>query len=161
MNALKELRQMADLQDYGLAYATCAKIGEIADRIESEWMELPRDKDREVIHLRDEVRNPDGNESSGPVAGFRKDSIGRVYVLVTGVDHERCWLVSDVELVKPDTWERIEKDADMDTCSYYGSSSLECSGCRGKISNIPSIGCYAAHRKEIFIRCKVLAGASE
>lgn len=51
MNALDELRQMADLQERGRAFVEIGQLRDIADRIESEWMELPRDKDGEVIHV--------------------------------------------------------------------------------------------------------------
>lgn len=52
MNALEELRQMADLQECGRAFVEIGQLRDIADRIESEWMELPRDANEKVVDPR-------------------------------------------------------------------------------------------------------------
>lgn len=104
MNALDELREIADLQERGLAFVEIGQLRQIADRIEAEYMELPCDKNGEVIHVGDTVSS--GFET-WEVAGIADDGD-----LVTEVDYA-LGLMSDAsmcELVKPDTIERVKAD---------------------------------------------------
>lgn len=116
MNALEELRYVTEnLTDKALeAEAELANVvydpheiyplRDIAARIENEWIELPRDKDGDVIHIGDIMRDRDGNEiavdkvcSGGFFVGTRNG----------------CFLIADgFTHAKSDSWERIEADAD-------------------------------------------------
>ena len=53
---------------------------------------------------------------------------------------------------QPDTWERIEEDADKTTCAYFGSDLLECQSC-------PMEGkeCMKEKCRIIVRRCRALA----
>lgn len=92
-------------------------------------MELPRDKNGEVIRIGDTMYDRDGN---GAIVD--KVCSGGCFV---GTGYE-CFLVADgfthvkPDTFKPDTWERIEKD-----CSYIDGP---------------------ADAKRIVKRCKKLAG---
>ena len=135
MNVLEELHQMADLQECGRAFIEIGQLREIADRIESEWMELPRDKDGEVIHVGDIMRDRDGNEiavdkvcSGGFFVGTRNG----------------CFLIADgFTHVNPDTWLQVKVDAlKLDDMVNHGIST-------------------SAQYVSIVERCKALAGVDD
>jgi hypothetical protein len=135
MNVLEELHQMADLQECGRAFIEIGQLREIADRIESEWMELPRDKDGEVIHVGDIMRDRDGNEiavdkvcSGGFFVGTRNG----------------CFLIADgFTHVNPDTWLQVKVDAlKLDDMVNHGIS-------------------ISAQHVSIVERCKALAGVDD
>lgn len=122
MNALEEFRELIEehwphsnpyWREGDMQFAPV--IDAIADRIEAEWMELPRDKDGEVIHVGDIMRDRDGNEiavdkvcSGGFFVGTRNG----------------CFLIADgFTHVKPDTPESIASDIDNGRCT--GQQAVE------------------------------------
>ena len=145
MNVLEELHQMADLQECGRAFIEIGQLREIADRIEAEWMELPRDKDGEVIHVGDIMRDRDGNEiavdkvcSGGFFVGTRNG----------------CFLIADgFTHVNPDTWERIEADAEQWYAADYWHA-------REKQTN-NDVEMQRDMRIDLVRRCKALAGVDD
>lgn len=108
MNALDELREMADLQERGLAFVEIGQLRQIADRIEAEYMELPRDKDGEIIHVGDMLV---------PAEKTTQNMVGSLFIVsaVSSMSlydaNGRCANPEWTEHSKPDTWERIEADA--------------------------------------------------
>ena len=66
--------------------------------------------------------------------------------------------VCHFKYVKPDSWEKLEKDAMGRACELAGSGNLRCGDCEwGK----EGIGCQAMARLEILKRAKKLAGIEE
>jgi hypothetical protein len=109
MNAIDELRQMADLQECGKAFVEIGQLRYLSDRIEQEYMELPRDKDGEIIHVGDMLV---------PAEKTTQNMVGSLFIVaaVSSMSlydaNGRCANPEWTEHRKPDTWERIEADAD-------------------------------------------------
>ena len=117
----------------------------LQDRIEAEYMELPRDKNGEIIHVGDIMRDRDGNEiavdkvcSGGFFVGTRNG----------------CFLIADgFTHVNPDTWERIEADAEQWYAADYWHA-------REKQTN-NDVEMQRDMRIDLVRRCKSLAGADD
>lgn len=65
---------------------------------------------------------------------------------------------------RPDTWERLEEDAEKPTCDYFGHVGGEtCETCPGYADSSPQggRGCRYAHMADLVRRAKKLAGVSE
>lgn len=59
-----EIRELCDdCCDYYIGKLQCDELRELADRIDNEMVELPRDKDGKVIHVGDTVFPKDGRAS--------------------------------------------------------------------------------------------------
>lgn len=109
MNALEELREMERLQDSHISITNSPKLSDIADRIENEYMELPRDKNGEVIHVGDILKsaNPYGRIASGSKVDMISVRDTRYSITLDGFTLYPESLIHD----KPDTWEQIEASA--------------------------------------------------
>lgn len=150
MNALEELREMERLQD-------SPKLSDIADRIENEYMELPK-VDGKPVHIGERIETPDGDVLG--VDGFVRSTDGfkksMVWIRFSGgrqAEPGRC--------SQPDSWEKIETDAKNDQCAYYGCMTRDCTekgGCPVR-SKFPR--CHIEMRLDLIRRCKRLAGVND
>ena len=107
----------------------CDRLLALADRIDSETVELPKDRDGAPIHLGDTVYLEDGREAKVYSIELTngKDAIREsITVNIQGLMH--CTLVnipSSLTHTNPDSWERIadeleawcdDSDVDGDAC---------------------------------------------
>jgi len=109
MNALEELKSVSDV--YGLVTGVDLKV--IADHIESEWIKLPLDKDGEVIHIGDKVKET--GDDNHLISNYIWNVVGVAKNTVYIVPHSGACnithLASDmVQIHVPDTWDQIEAD---------------------------------------------------
>lgn len=157
MNALDELRQYIDNRGEQLIalgngqYAPDVALPGILDRIEREFMELPKDADGVPCAWGDDVLHEDCRpEEHGPVKGWQKDDVGHLHVLVAGPEHGHTWLACECHHVKPDSWEQIEADADDVAPQEY---------CRSRgMDFFDVLDASEKMLADIVARCKALAG---
>lgn len=151
MNALEELKQVvikAKKRDFRSGAEFRRAIDKCINRIESEWIELPRDKDGEVIHIGDTVRYLDDKD------------VFKVYGITFNSDGERVIESADgvwsrpnsISHVNPDTWERIEADAMLYPFEYLHKLH---------IPTDPVFTEIGQQKIDLVRRCKALAGVSE
>lgn len=160
MNALEELINLADLQEQGLAFIEPGTLRTVVDRIESEWMELPRDMNGEVIHVGDRLVD------AGKEGHLKSDYIwtvvgtaARSVFMKKDDDYSITHLASDLlKIYVPDTWERIEADAKKAPCDYYECEDTPCSEC---VRRAEAGSCSNAQRIDLVRRCKRLAGVDD
>ena len=123
------------------------------------YMKLPLDADGEPIRIGDKV-NVDGDAMT--VLGYRLYN-GTLLLIVKEGDSNLTYNLKPSEIrhfkyARPDSWEKLEKDAMGRACELAGSGHLRCGDCKwGK----EGIGCQAMARLEILKRAKKLAGIEE
>lgn len=117
------------------------------------YMELPVDADGVPIRIDDVVYGNPG--IAWTVVGLRTSKLG------WKVEMDNMPFLcepDDLTHKKPDSWEKLEKDAMGRACELAGSGNLRCGDCEwGK----EGIGCQAMARLEILKRAKKLAGIEE
>lgn len=117
------------------------------------YMELPLDADGVPIRIDDVVYGNPG--IAWTVVGLRTSKLG------WKVEMDNMPFLcepDDLTHKKPDSWEKLEKDAMGRACELAGSGNLRCGDCEwGK----EGIGCQAMARLEILKRAKKLAGIEE
>lgn len=123
MSISDELRVWCDFYcDRPIYKGDFEKLRYLADRIDAEMVELPRDADGVPIHVRDMVYLDDGRRACAAEIGIKDE-----YVLINCWDGSRyvVYPPSDITHNRPDSLERIadelEKwcdsaDVDGDTC---------------------------------------------
>lgn len=120
------------------------------------YMKLPLDADGEPVCIGDKV-NVDGDAMT--VLGYRLYN-GTLLLIVKKGDSNLTYTPKPSEIrhfkyARPDSWEKLEKDAMGRACELAGSGHLRCGDCKwGK----EGIGCQAMARLEILKRAKKLAG---
>ena len=98
------IRKWCDLSE--LDSIPCDELRELADRIDSEMVELPKDRDGEVIHVGDTVYDA----NSGSQMKVRSITIARIWMITTDV-----WCTytpSTVTHTRTDSLERIADELD-------------------------------------------------
>ena len=172
-NACDELRELADRIDREMEEKERLKKENAELRNElDDWkgnaegfqpdayMRLPLDADGVPIRIGNEV-NIDGDAMT--VLGYRLHN-GELLLLVKKAEGDCTFhtpkpsSVRHYKYSKPDSWEKLEKDAMGRACELAGSGPLRCGDCEwGK----EDIGCQAMARLEILKRAKKLAGIEE
>lgn len=66
--------------------------------------------------------------------------------------------VDELHLARPDSWEKLEKDASKTTCGYFGHSGGLCAGCPAASFHD---ACILTKATDIVRRAKALAGVTE
>ena len=123
------------------------------------YMKLPVDADGVPVCIGDKV-NVDGDAMT--VLGYRLYN-GTLLLIVKKGDSNLTYTPKPSEIrhfkyARPDSWEKLEKDAMGRACELAGSGHLRCGDCKwGK----EGIGCQAMARLEILKRAKKLAGIEE
>ena len=124
------------------------------------YMKLPLDADGVPIRIGDKM-DVDGDCMN--VLGYRLHN-GELLLLVKKAEGDCTFhtpkpsSVRHYKYSKPDSWEKLEKDAMGRACELAGSGPLRCGDCEwGK----EDIGCQAMARLEILKRAKKLAGIGE
>lgn len=104
MSISDELREMADK-----FYATTEKLRYLAERIDSEMVELPKDKDGVPIHVGDFVYLDDGRRACVTEIDIKDE-----YVLIACWDGSRyvAYPPSDITHNRQYSWERIADELD-------------------------------------------------
>lgn len=82
----------------------CRQLLCIADRIDSEMMELPRDRDGALIRPGDMVYLENGNNAKVDRITFTCD---KTYVICWTGDKNTTYLPCDISHERPDSWKRI------------------------------------------------------
>lgn len=136
----------------------------LADLIDRETVELPRDADGVPIRIGD-VLYSSGNEcrvvsitvkADEACVGVHTDE--GVFLPSVNPKYLSRKNPEPLEPEQADSWEKLEEDAMGRACELAGSGHLKCSDCEwGK----EGIGCQAMARLEILKRAKKLAGIEE
>ena len=127
------------------------------DRIEAEYMELPKDADGVPCKRGDHVRL---GETEGTIKEMLWYERGWELYLTTLDDSVAADTVHHVK-PEPDTQERIDQDAGKGPCEYFGHDCMPCSDggeCRAATSHD---SCYTCQRLDLLARQRKLAGVSE
>ena len=105
MKISDELREWADVH----CGEECVEyLGMLADRIDNETVELPRDKDGEPIHLGDTVYTDNGSKADVKSIEFNQDENSVVFIV-----RGRGFFPSSLAHTRPDSWERIAADIEL------------------------------------------------
>lgn len=116
------MRISDELRDWCKRPASYKEILALADRIDSELMELPRDRNGSPIHVGDTVCMDDGRKAKVARIGIGMDKYS-IYTIVYGDDVSLT--PGYVTHERPDSWERIadeleawcdRTDVDGDAC---------------------------------------------
>lgn len=86
----------------------CYELRELADRIDREMVELPKDADGDVIHVGDEVYTPSGN-----VANVTSIRFHVMCSFHGGGGVSTTFSPTDLTHARPDSWERIAEELDV------------------------------------------------
>ena len=130
-----------------------SELGALQIQPDSSYMKLPLDADGVPIRIDDVVYGNPG--IAWTVVGLRTSKLGWKVKM-----DNMPFLCEPDDLThkKPDSWEKLEKDAMGKACELAGSGNLRCGDCEwGK----EGIGCQAMARLEILKRAKKLAGIEE
>lgn len=65
------------------------------------------------------------------------------------------YIADQLTHTRPDSWERLEKDAEKSTCEYFGSRDMECSECPGFKGGVK--GCSVIKMRDLIRRAKAIA----
>lgn len=129
----------------------------IADNIdnclESHYMELPRDKNGKYIHIGDTTSS--GYAITGIVFD-KKVGNAVLYDRING-NLQFDW-TSSIELVEPDTQEKIDVDAELHPCRYWkrADNSNSCKTCNSP--NKDECSCMRQQMKDLLRRQRELDG---
>lgn len=130
MSISDEIREWCNLpQAYSIP---CDELRELADRIDAEMVELPKDMDGVPIHIGD-----------------------------TAYLYNGFYPPSAFTHTRPDSWEKLDEDAEKTTCDYALAPRDEnglttCDGCRFQKGD-----CYQEMMFDVLARAKKLAGIEE
>lgn len=141
----------------------CDELRAIADRIDREMMELPKDADGEPIRIGDEV-NIDGDAMT--VLGYRLHN--DMLLLFAKDKKSGLFFTPEQSIVrhfkpeKADSWEKLENDARKIACDYAPAPRDEdglttCDGC----PFLKSESCSNEMTLDLVKRAKKLAGIEE
>lgn len=85
------------------------------------------------------------------------------YEGVDGIKANGWWLPHTLTHDRPDSWERLEEDANKGSCDYFGCDANGCHGCPAYGWNVArgGSGCGNAKMRDIVRRARALAGVSE
>lgn len=110
------------------------------------------DADRVEIHVGDTVWHHSGF-AYGVVTSIDAGSLmGTVRYVNGGVEFRDA--AKDLTHTRPDSWERLERDADNVPCGYFDFNGKECTGCLAFCSGKP---CISVVCTDIVRRAKALA----
>ena len=111
------------------------------------------DADGVEIHVGDTVWHHSGL-THGVVTSIDAGSLMNTTRYVDGSGNEFRDAARSLTHTRPDSWERLEKDASKDTCVYFGGTEhFDCSECSSG-----GINCFRRMKLDIVRRAKVLAG---
>lgn len=130
------------------AYGECRKYGEPLKRPAPKVL----DADGVEIKVGDTVYEPRMfGDNSFTVSRFTKNRDGKTFVMVEEMGGGL--FPETVTHIRPDSWERLEKDAKKGNCEYLGRSQSSCDGCylNGKSA------CDEYVRIDLIRRAKALA----
>lgn len=116
-NISDEVRKVADEYDVLPLY-------KLADRIDNEMVELPRDADEKPIQPGETVYIPDG-DTGFEVVSLIYYSKTLVTVGICGDDLKQCRMPSILTHKRPDSWERIAGGLDDFADANYASGLLK------------------------------------
>ena len=156
-----KMREWADTccVDY-VDKADCDELRALADRVDDEMVELPRDRDGVPIHVGDTVWDvEDGMEFEVKSITMYAGGAAKVNAFREGCDaHVGPTYFTHT---RPDSWERLEEDSTKGLCEYFGMGDAEdCKGCHA-YGNRLSIGCNSVMACDIIRRAKALAGVDD
>ena len=133
------------------------------DDLRGECMKLPLDADGEPIRIGDKM-DVDGDIMN--VLGYRLHK-GELLLIVKKVESGLVFTpkplkVRHFKYTRPDSWEKLEEDANKGVCDYAGAPVDEdgmttCDGCRFQKGG----DCNQAMARDMFVRAKKLAGIEE
>lgn len=163
MNALEELRAIIEehwphsdpgWREGQMTFAPT--IDAIADRIEAEYMEMPKDADGVPCRYWNKVVSEDGVFGTVKAVGksrlhVRTPDSGRWFSVDAGTCHH-------VRPEPPDSQERIDQDAGKGPCEYFGHDCMPCGDggeCRAASSHD---SCYTCQRIDLLRRQRELDG---
>ena len=158
MNALDELREIADLQERGLAFVEIGQLRQIADRIENEYMELPKDADGVPCRIGDHVRLGETCGRIKEMLLFERGGARWEIYLTTLDDSVSADSLRHAKPEPPDSQERIDEDAGKGPCEYFGHDEMSCNEggkCRAASSHD---GCYIYQRLDLLRRQREIDG---
>lgn len=122
------------------------------------------DADGVPIHVGDKLYFVEGDDTPLKCIGF--DDYGNV----TFKDWEETGTIAYENPTvfthkKPDSWEKLGRDAKLCCCEYFGRSYKECSGCKADDPNYHPYDhpydCNKAKTQDIVRRAKALAGVKD
>lgn len=159
MNISNNIREWCDEVD--VDGDSSNEMRELADRIDREMVELPKDADGEPIHIDDMVYGYSGVACT--VKGLHMSN-SRWRVDVDELPfYYKPGNLTHKKLEPDDSWEKLEEDAAKWTeCDYAQAPRdehglVKCDGCRFQKSN----SCRMAMCLDIIARAKKLAGIEE
>lgn len=123
-----EIRELAG--EAGIYSNACGKLRELADRIDRELVELPKDRDGAPIHIGDTVYLESGPKADVKSIAFTKDENSFVFTVCgTGLLASPCNLSHE----RSDSLERIadELEAAEKWCDIDGNYGTGISSVRG------------------------------
>lgn len=138
----------------------CDKLRELADRIDREMVELPKDADGEPIRINDVVYGNSGIALT--VVGLLMSKRGWRIDLSDIPFYSIPGKLTHKESEPDDSWEKLKEDAKRLTCDYahaprVGCGIPKCDGCRFQGSE----SCHDEMMLDIIARAKKLAGIEE
>lgn len=100
------------------------------------------------------------NNGDGPYTVCNIDeNIDRIELFWHTNRNERLFIQADrITHIAPDSWERLEEDAEKFECEYFGINGLTMRGCRTCPKYDPDACCDQTVRLDIIRRAKALAG---
>lgn len=133
------------------------KMKAIADRIDAEMVELPKDMDGVPIHIGDTAYLYNGFKAKVKSIEFNQ---GEQTVIFT-VGCNGFYPPSAFTHTRPDSWEKLDEDAEKTACDYALAPRDEnglttCDGCRFQKGD-----CYQEMMFDVLARAKKLAGIEE
>lgn len=113
MKISDEVRELAG--EAGIYSNACGKLRELADRIDRELVELPKDRDGVPINLLDEVNLSNGKSGRVTRIDYRINQECAVLCWAS----RRIFEYSPTDITHPrtDSWERIADELDEQACS--------------------------------------------
>lgn len=113
MKVSDELREKARiLEGYLETLVTTKELDDLADRIDSEMVELPKDRDGVPIHVGDTVYSEDGMSYEVVSFSFGRWPGGVTVHAVDGFSQWRDLIPERLTHTRHDSWERIADELD-------------------------------------------------
>jgi hypothetical protein len=115
MKISDEIRELAG--EAGIYSNACVKLRELADRIDREMVELPKDADGVPIHIGDTVYTPKGSKADVESIELKQDENSVVFIV-----RGKGFFHSHLSHTRLDTFERIAGDIEAaeDWCDKNG-----------------------------------------
>ncbi len=128
---------------------TCYAFRTIANSIEQHYIELPTDKDGNDLYIGSTVYDKDGN-----IYHVQSVSTGKRNVFLSKFGEKKdcaeLYCSSNFTITKPDSWERIIRDATTAGCAYLGDTEEDSAFDR-----------LTAEKQQLIARCRKLAGETD